>query len=451
MTEDEARRVLLVQAHEAGGATPLWTDDDRTWATRAARQDLGEGGPFEVFVAERARHAMQRLLPRDAAARRWVQPRLPYAALMAGAVLLAFGLGVAADHLGAGQRIDLMAPPVWAVIAWNLVIYGALLLPTRRRRLFQGLASLHRSELPDTVAAAWLRQAAPLQRARLSLLLHGAAAALAIGLIAGLYLRGLVQDWRAGWQSTFLEAPLVQALLDTALAPASTLSGIAVPAVEPLRITPGVAPQGAAAPWIHLYAVTLLLAVIGPRLLLAAWAAWRARALSRHFPLALDGPYFDRLRLQHSGGRVVADVRPHGQPLSARAALGLRALLAARWGDAIDLRIADAVPYGDEEKAAATPAPAGAGLRIATFDLGATPEEETHGRLLDALNGAVPRLAVVDEAAFRRRFASVPQRLDERRAAWQRLARAHGAGLVCADLDGEAPADAAQQLKAALG
>ena len=53
------------------------------------------------------------------------------------------------------------------------------------------------------------------------LLMHALAAALALGLIGGMYLRGLVFDVRAGWQSTFLDAGSVHAFLATALAPAS--------------------------------------------------------------------------------------------------------------------------------------------------------------------------------------------------------------------------------------
>jgi hypothetical protein len=214
-------------------------------------------------------------------------------------------------------------------------------------------------------------------------------------------------------------------------------------------LAPGAAAAASAAPWIHLYAATLALVVVLPRLLLAALFVGRAWRLARRFPLPLDGSYFERLKLQHVGRRAVFDVRPHAATLGGQAALGLRALLATHWGDEVDLRIADPVPYGDEELAAAQPAVPGATVRVALFDLGATPEAETQGRLLDALAGPLPLLAVVDEAAFKRRFASTPERLSERRAAWEHLARAHGAGLVCADLAAPDVDAAARLLKAA--
>jgi hypothetical protein len=57
---------------------------------------------------------------------------------------------------------------------------------------------------------------------------------------------------------------------------------------------------------------------------------------------------------------------------------------------------------------------------------------------------------VADESAFRRRFGALPGRLAERRAAWQRLADAQGAGLLCADLDAPDLEAAERSLKLAL-
>ena len=72
------------------------------------------------------------------------------------------------------------------------------------------------------------------------------------------------------------------------------------------------------------------------------------------------------------------------------------------------------------------------------FDLTATPEAEAQGRFvqrLQAVADAAPLLAVVDEAAFRQRFGALPERLAERRAAWQRWADGLGVTLMCCDLN----------------
>ena len=318
MTEQEARQVLLLQSHESpagagdgatsslvqghgpdlGRGSPLWSAEDRSWATRQAVAAVGDAAAPRPFVVARAAIALQRLLPRDPAGQRWLGRRVWQPAWVALALVLGLLAGLAADQLGPPQRVNLLAPAVWAVVAWNLAVYVALLwpdgLPNPLPSLRDGL-SRWALRGPGTVELLWARHAAPLTGARLALLLHSAAAGLGLGLVLGLYLRGLVLDYRAGWQSTFLDAATVQQVLGLLLQPASALTGISVPDVAPLRVGPGGDATATAAPWIHLLATTLALAVLLPRLLLAWRASARARDLARHFPLALDTPYFESL------------------------------------------------------------------------------------------------------------------------------------------------------------
>ncbi len=298
MTEDQARQVLLLQAQETAAANLHWSVHDRAWATRQALATVGEQATPEVFVTARAGLALQRLLPRDGAAQRWLARRGWHPAWVVLALLLGLIFGLAVDQLGAPQRVNLLAPAVWAVVAWNLVVYVAVLLPGNAGTLREWLASwgLGRATGQGTSATLlWAQHALPLAIKRWAVLLHAAAAALGLGLIAGLYLRGLVLDYRAGWESTFLDAPTVQQLLGVLLWPASTITDVAVPAVAPLQLAPGAAAQSSAAPWMHLYGATLLLAVVLPRALLALLAAGRARWQARHFSLPLDTPYFEAL------------------------------------------------------------------------------------------------------------------------------------------------------------
>ena len=297
MTENEARQVLLLQAREEGEAAGLWPPEDRLWATRQAVATVGESVAPERFVVARAVVALQRLLPRDAAGRRWLARRAWHPAWVLLALVLGFTAGLLADQLGAPQRVNLLAPAVWVVVAWNLLVYVSLglsaVVPLPGTGLRAALARLaHRG---DGVAALWARHAEPLSLRRLALVLHAAAAALALGLMAGLYLRGLVLDYRAGWQSTFLDAAQVQSLLGGLLAPASLLTGITLPDVAPLRVGPDGVAQASAAPWIHLYAATLGLFVLLPRSLLALRAAGAAAAKAQRFPLPLATPYFEAL------------------------------------------------------------------------------------------------------------------------------------------------------------
>lgn len=490
LDEAAARRVLLVQAVEDGDPpASLWSPEDAAWASRLAGETAvlagGSDAPPARWLQERARHACERLLPRDAAlAVSTSPPRLGRwcVAVAAGA----FVIGLAADSLVGGQRIDLLAPPWLALLAWNLGVMAALLIGALRRRgappasglrgamgrLLQRLPQLPRTSGHGGSAAAvarfahrWGERAAALTAARGALLVHTAAAALALGLVAGLYLRGLVLDFRAGWQSTFLDAGAVHALLAAVLGPASALTGIALPGVDgvaALRVGAGAAAAtvttatAPAADWIHLLAATLVLAVVLPRALLAAVAAARAAWLARRIELPLADPYFARLLA--ASRRVAPQVQalPHGAAPGAAAALGLRALLAATLGpldDARGLRLEAPVRYGDEDGAPPGPPP-GTTLRLALVDLAATPEAEAHGRWLQTLRAAspLPLVLLADESAWQRRFGTLPARTAERRAAWQALAAAHGIGFAAAPLENAAaePASMAEALQQAL-
>jgi hypothetical protein len=472
LPEPAARSVLAVQAFEAGGDSPVWTADDRAWATRTARDAGAATLAPAAALAERARHALQRLLPRQPALATLLKMGLRPAPWVLLLPLVAFIAGVAVDGIGSSQRINLLAPPVWAVVVWNLAVYAGLALPgAAAAAVPRGLrALLARWAAPglrlradghvpalQAYAAAWARAAAPAALARGALLLHVAAAALALGMVAGLYLRGLVLDYRAGWQSTFLDPAAVRGVLALLLAPASALTGIGVPdaeAIAALRVGPDAVATAPAAPWLHLYAATLALAVVLPRTLLALAAAWRMWHCAQRVPLPLHEPYFQRLLHDLQGRAPLVQVLPHGAAPSPQATLGLRDWLQQACGDGLQLRMAPATAYGSEEQATTLLPEPGATLRVLLADLGSTPEDDSHGRLLQSLQAqaavGAPLLVLTDEAAFRQRFAQLPARLAERRAAWQAFAHARGAGWVGVDLQQPDLAGAQALLQAAL-
>jgi hypothetical protein len=301
--------------------------------------------------------------------------------------------------------------------------------------------------------ALWTGAAAPLMMRRAAVLLHVAAIAFALGLLAGLYARALVLDYRFGWQSTLLSPPQVHGLLATLLAPASALTGIAVPgpdAVAALRTDASgqplggavAAPPASSVPWLHLMVATLAWAVGVPRLLLALHAAWQERRAARRMPWPVHDAYARRLlRARRSGvaANAAVQVLPHGFTPSPEATLALRALLAAEGHPPLELHVAAATAYGDEDAAAARLAAAPDAARaacIAWFDLAATPEPQVQGRFVAALRAAArgPLALLVDESAYRKRLGAGSPRLAERRRAWQALADEAGVGLACIDL-----------------
>jgi Protein of unknown function (DUF2868) len=466
MDEHSARRIVLVRAFD-GADSPLWTADDAAWATRLAAQTVPAAAPPQQFLAERAHHALQRIGPREPGVARWLARGGWRWSWLFLAALLGALLGLAAEVLGRSALVDVLAPPAWAVIAWNVIVYVALVvglvLPAgrggviRRALLAWWRRAVGRGPLREATVQ-WAALSARLNLSRVATLLHVAAAAVGAGLVAGLYLRGLVFDYRAGWQSTFLDAETVQRTLALLLAPATALTGIGVPdiaAMEAIRLTPAAPqPTASAAPWIHLYAAMLGLFVVGPRLLLAAASLLRAAWQAGHVALPLDDVYAQGLlRQRRVDGVAVVRVCPHAAAPSAGAALQLRAVLAGAFGDGVQLQMAELTRPGDEDAASSPPAGAAPSLQVALVDLGTTPEPDSHGRFIAALrraSPATPLLLLADEAAFVRRFGTLPGRVDERRGAWREFAQAQGVALASIDLDKPDAVAAQAAVKAAL-
>ncbi|GAB1388053.1 hypothetical protein MASR1M6_02340 [Rubrivivax sp.] len=469
LDERSARQVLLLRAYEsADPPDPAWTAEDRDWATRVARASLPEDAAPTRFIAERARHAMQRLAPRETAVRAALAARFAGRAWVIVTVLLGFAIGLAVDHIGPAQRINLLAPPIWALVAWNLLVYLALIVaplrgkgPGRFRRWLRASwqpkgGRWGRHATLARFALDWARVAAPLDGARAALVLHLGSAALALGVVCSLYVRGLVLDYLAGWESTFLSAGAVHALLATLLAPASAVTGIALPdatALAAMQIGPAQPAQASAAPWLHLYAATLVLFIIGPRLLLAALARLQSWRLQRRLPLAADDAWFKQWLQPRRGLTGTVWLLPHAAPASAAAALALQDALQATSQGRARLQAAPPVPYGDEAEPGSTTPPPDAALVLVLVDLASTPEEEVHGRLLERLASSAPasrRVLLADEAGYRQRLGEDPAALAARRQAWQTLADAHGTTLLAVDL-GAPAAQLQEALQRMLG
>ena len=457
MNEAAARRTVLVRAFERAPSSPTWSGDDGAWATHAAAQVEGEQATADTFIARRAALAVERLAGRDKRVTRllasvtwpawvgWVMPALAFAA------------GAAADSIGAGQRINLLAPPLLALLGWNLAIYAVILLrgtwglvDARGRglgpiaRLMARLAHVT-GEAPrrgGPVAAEfvgeWMQVSARLTAARIGRVLHACAAAFALGALAALYLRGIALEYRAGWESTFLDATSVQALLGTVLGPASALAGIALPSAtgyEQLRFAAGGGVN--AAPWLHLFAITLGLAVVLPRLLLALGDRWLEARLATRFPLPFDDPYYGGLLRLLREVPVVARVAPYGTQLSPQAALGLNALFTKALGARTGVSIAPATAFGAEDDIDPRQVIGEATLVAPLFALTSTPEAENHGAFIDRLRsaaGTAQIVALLEESAFRLQFGHTP-RLEERRALWRGFATECRVPAVFVDLE----------------
>ena len=459
MNETDARNALLIRAFETAPASGHWDDEDRNWASRSAAQVEGERASAEAFVSRRARLAVERLAARVPA----VATTLAAVGWKAWfgwlAVAVALAAGFLLDAVSADKRINILAPPILAILLWNLAVYflllgrvawhsvrpaagkltgkapgaGEALRPLQRlfARAVQGLPkSLLKPETATPLAVfvrQWLQASAALNAGRTMAVLHTAAAAFALGALAGLYLRGLAFEYQAGWESTFLNAGTVGSLLKIVLGPASLLTGIALPdaaRLDALRM-PGGAGENAAG-WIHLYAVAVLLAVVLPRIVLALFESVHARRRSASFPIPLTDGYFQNLQRQHRGDSALVQVIPYSYQASTEAVRGLNRLMQQIYGSGTVVSVLPTVVLGGEDRLAGFGGRhAPVALTVALFSLSATPETENHAAfiatLAKALSGEATLVALVDEAAFLRRFGADSARLADRRATWRKI------------------------------
>jgi hypothetical protein len=500
MNETQARTVLLVKAFEEAG--PEWlTKAECARASREAgapeiRRAQESKSPEAQFTVDEERFLVSRAaLLRGVLERKfsvvqtlrqvdWRSWFLP------AAISVALLLGFAANALGPDKRISILAFPLLATLIWNLGIYLLLLGRTFLRRVLGTGAGRPETpvarwiggwfrwrspsgERPDDplsssarrFAASWLKWGAPLHAARARMLLHCAAAFFAIGLIGGMYLRGLAYEYLAGWESTFLNAHQVHLFLQVLLGPASALTGIAIPDADhiaSLRWSAG-QPGENAARWIHLYAATTALVVILPRMLLAAIAGLKARRLRHHLPFpAGQEVYFQRLLTPGRGEGTALSILPYSFSPEPREKETLRNLLATwlGWNSRIDFQ--SPVAYGAEDDYLnhVPPSQDGSSDYLALlFNMAATPEEENHGRFISgmkelSLRGKGPRhlVLILEESHYRRRMreeSRLGARLAERRTSWLKLARDCGLEMLPLDLSAE-PEISADQFRAAV-
>ncbi|WP_173923335.1 hypothetical protein [Agromyces sp. Marseille-P2726] len=106
----------------------LWSDADREWASRAAATIVGERASAEEFLGRRAPLVLERIGTRQPAVTRTVRGIRwrPWVGVVT--VIGAFLFGLLIDRIGGGSSINLLAPPVFALVVWNLVVYLWLLV-----------------------------------------------------------------------------------------------------------------------------------------------------------------------------------------------------------------------------------------------------------------------------------------------------------------------------------
>ncbi|GGX14397.1 hypothetical protein GCM10007242_21030 [Pigmentiphaga litoralis] len=477
MDERAARDVLAIRAIETTDTAHAVLDDAayREASLSARRQlQLGASGDAaavtpDAFLARRADLLLTDLATHTPGLAAWRQPLRWPTLLVVVLPVIALISGMLTERIANPHRMDLLSLPLLGIVGWNVLVYVGMLvmavLPSASARLPQwqlpawlsgATRRLHGRPTPAVAKAIaafqhdWQVRAAPLTAARWRRALHLAAAALAAGVIASLYLRGLTVEYRVGWESTFMDAPGVHRLLAIVFSPVTAL----FPAlnwlptdIAALRFSDsGGTANGA--PWIHRYALLFLLLIVVPRIVMAAYAHWRAARLQAHFPVPYDEPYFRRLLGALGSQALVLRVIPYSFAVDEHRDAGLKAFARTLLGDTAQMTLRPAAAYGDTPEAALTGTDVThdtATTTLVLFNLSATPEIDTHGAFVDHLLRALPgKVAVaVDTSAYAQRLGGAGDaaaRLSQRRQLWQDFANLHKVHLHVIDLlAGERP------------
>jgi Protein of unknown function (DUF2868) len=498
MHESALRTVFLIRSIDEGDkAGDVLSLAERAEATRTAAQSVGPlagglAGPSlpagaQRLIVRRAELLLDKLQSRSPVIERILALAGGASRLGSLILLVAFAVGVGMSALDGSQRVDVLSFPLLGLIGWNLLVYLMLLAtwfrPKRKHnaqrsplwtwyaRFIRGrsdalLRHSSRFNVPLTeamhrFAVEWAVIAQPLLLLRAQRLFHLGAVCLALGLSAGLYVRGLVLRYEAGWDSTFLDAGQVHMLLGGLYGPAAALSGSPLPSLEQTQAlrwseTAGGAP---AAPFIHWIALTATLYIVLPRLLLAFATSsmlWRQR---RNPPLPAAFMPYARAILRESGvvSGLSASVITYAYAPTSDALVGLRALLSDALGGEVKVEVRGAVAYGEEDgfsqRLNATPLTP-ADCQVLLMSLSSTPESENHGAMIGAMQRELARrrsglLLVIDGSPYAARLrddASLAPRMAERTRAWREFADARQQPSCIVDLarlrPGEAPDDA---------
>ena len=376
---------------------------------------------------------------------------------------LALCTGVMINGLGESQQVNLLNFPLLLLLLWNagLYLFSALLYllkPSIETTWLDTVAtwlskaaeiwaqrSWPTAHLSETSARPWIQKATkrfmtlwwphlrPVWTQRLRQLLHLGAACMALGILLGLYIRGLAFDYQATWESTFLSANQVQTVLHILLGPAARLLGYSFPNVS--QIISLQAPQhGPAASWIHMWAVTAIVMIVIPRSIMMLMGQRSLKQARETFVLPLDHPYFVRLLAPERGQGMKADVMSYSYQPSQETKEFLNLALLDLFGNLASIQWHQPIRFGQEYS---NPAEVSSEVRMSVviFNAGQTPEGEVQGEWLHSIQTQMNAhrdgsrlLVLLDEEPYSATMDET--RVIERRKTWQRLSHQYHLSVV---------------------
>lgn len=460
MNLNDIRNILLLQAIEE-------TDEEEKFLPAAEKRDaaIASGAPLgkgastaeqDAFLAKRAGVLLQRIRSGFPDSSAWIEEAsasLPFGTITLLLWLVAVVAGFLTNELGPEKQINILSFPLLGILFWSGLVYlREIYLFFQRKHPQAGPVwiewlgeKLRSSNGPGTEPTAardsleeprllfakrWRPLTRPVPAARLKSILHGAAFLLAASAIGGMYVKGLANEYRAVWESTFFtEASQLRPFLEILLGPAAALSGTSLPTDLELAGMRSPSEGENAADWIHWYAITIGLFVLLPRAMLAL--AWRVRAgrLARTLPFREISPlYFERVLSISTGAALPLRIVPYACEVEEETRRALVRRLEKHFQCSVALDLAPVIPFGEEEDVTLAVGSADEEAEILPlFHFAATPEIETHLAVYKTLSDLAPsplRFVLLDATSFDRKsasFSDAKARREGREAAWARL------------------------------
>ncbi|MEO0414561.1 MAG: DUF2868 domain-containing protein [Verrucomicrobiota bacterium] len=458
MTLEEIRKIVLVQAFEESDLQEEYLqDEDKRAADATAGSPLPQSAGRKEqhqFLGKRATFLNEKIRSHCKSVA-WMESspfrqRLNFFGL--GLVVVAALIGFFTNELGPEKRINILSFPLLGILVWNLIIYllEIFTLVARRGKAPSGVVGLvSRFVSPLTTSgkvaedegaiisrsaslyhSRWRELNLPAIAARIKALLHVTAIVLAVSAIAGMYFKGVANEYRAVWESTFFrEAKDLRPFLEMVLGPAASLLNQSIPSVAELD---GIhyrhdnpVEGGNAGNWIHWYAITIGMFVVLPRLLFALIWKFKAHRQEVAMPFRKTNPdYFDRVLSSSTGHSLLYSLVPYAHEASREVRQKVRKLLETEYSRPVSVNWCETVPFGEEDEAELTNDDVGHTGVI--YNFASTPEKETHLALFKTLAGETENKwrVILDAESFDRKsesFSDAEQRRETRLSAWKTL------------------------------
>jgi hypothetical protein len=364
------------------------------------------------------------------------------------------------------DRINLMNASIAVLVVWNAAAYLSMLLfacagifaekpsesfwasraanfVSRRLTRLKRTTTKANVVLGQAIAgfvSEWSVAGSKLLGHQLRRLLHIGAACVGLGLIAGFYYTTWDHEFSAGWASTH-DTAQVKKIADRYLEPLSPVIDVKYPRTvaefETLHFGSPSYVRTNALPWVHLLSLFLLLTVVLPRLLLAAWSTYligedRRRAGLPDGLLSYAG---SALGIPILGEKRSVAVFPYDYVASPTITQRLEQQIDSEFGPTARPRIEAAIARGDEDhigQALGDASQTAVGLAI-ICSLKRRPRTKYHGLLLSKAHdrhlspalGMALKL-IVDEEWRKPRFSPHwlhRRRISSHKRAWARIAK----------------------------